>query len=80
MTALLDSPSYDDGVPADIEATHLVSYWHLPMTPGWPPGSGQVEGILLRLGRLAEAYVAPPELRELRELVRFRSKGRSGRG
>ena len=29
---------------------------------------------LLRLGRLAEAYVAPPELRELRELVRFRSK------
>lgn len=29
---------------------------------------------LLRLGRLAEAYVAPPELRQLRELVRFRHK------
>ena len=29
---------------------------------------------LLRLGRLAEAYVAPPPLRELRELVRYRSK------
>ena len=29
---------------------------------------------LLRLGRLAEAYVAPPPLRELRELVRYRAK------
>jgi transposase len=29
---------------------------------------------LLRLGRLAEAYVAPPGLRELRELVRHRAK------
>jgi transposase len=29
---------------------------------------------LLRLGRLAEAWVAPPPLRELRELVRFRAK------
>ena len=29
---------------------------------------------LLRLGRLAEAYVAPPELRELREVVRYRAK------
>jgi transposase len=29
---------------------------------------------LLRLGRLAEAYIAPPELRELRELVRHRAK------
>jgi transposase len=29
---------------------------------------------LLRLGRLAEAYIAPPELRELRELVRYRAK------
>jgi transposase len=29
---------------------------------------------LLRLGRLAEAWVAPPELRELRELVRYRAK------
>ena len=29
---------------------------------------------LLRLGRLAEAYVAPPELRELREIVRYRAK------
>jgi transposase len=29
---------------------------------------------LLRLGRLAEAWVAPPELRELRELVRYRVK------
>ena len=27
---------------------------------------------LLRLGRLAEAWIAPPETRELRELVRFR--------
>ena len=27
---------------------------------------------LLRLGRLAEAWIAPPELRELRELVRPR--------
>jgi transposase len=26
---------------------------------------------LLRLGRLAEAWIAPPELRELREMVRF---------
>ena len=29
---------------------------------------------LLRLGRLAEAYVAPPPLRELRELVRYRAR------
>lgn len=29
---------------------------------------------LLRVGRLAEAYVAPPGLRELRELVRHRAK------
>ena len=29
---------------------------------------------LLRLGRLAEAWIAPPETRELRELVRFRLK------
>ena len=29
---------------------------------------------LLRLGRLAEAHIAPPELRELRELVRYRAK------
>jgi transposase len=29
---------------------------------------------LLRLGRLAESYTAPPELRELRELVRHRAK------
>jgi transposase len=29
---------------------------------------------LLRLGRLPEAWVAPPEVRELRELVRYRAK------
>jgi transposase len=29
---------------------------------------------LLRLGRLAEAWIAPPELRELRELIRYRHK------
>lgn len=29
---------------------------------------------LLRLGRLAEGWVAPPEVRELRELVRYRAK------
>ena len=29
---------------------------------------------LLRLGRLAEAWSAPPEVRELRELVRYRAK------
>ena len=29
---------------------------------------------LLRLGRLAEAWIAPPELRELRELTRYRHK------
>jgi transposase len=29
---------------------------------------------LLRLGRLAESWIAPPEHRELRELVRFRAK------
>jgi transposase len=29
---------------------------------------------LLRLGRLAEAWIAPPEVRELRELVRYRAK------
>jgi len=29
---------------------------------------------LLRLGRLAEAWTAPPEVRELRELVRYRHK------
>ncbi len=29
---------------------------------------------LLRLGRLAEAWFAPPEVRELRELVRYRAK------
>ena len=29
---------------------------------------------LLRMGRLAEAWIAPPEVRELRELVRHRAK------
>jgi transposase len=29
---------------------------------------------LLRLGRLAEAWVAPPPLRELREIIRYRGK------
>ena len=29
---------------------------------------------LLRLGRLAEAWIAPPPLRELRELIRYRGK------
>jgi transposase len=29
---------------------------------------------LLRLGRLAEAWIAPPVIRELREMVRFRAK------
>src|SRR5579884_2855201 len=29
---------------------------------------------LLRLGRLAEAWIAPPEVRELREVVRYRLK------
>ena len=29
---------------------------------------------LLRLGRLPEAWVAPPEVRELREMVRYRHK------
>jgi transposase len=29
---------------------------------------------LLRLGRLAEGWIAPPGLRELRELIRFRAK------
>ncbi len=29
---------------------------------------------LLRLGRLAEAWIAPPEIRELRELTRYRYK------
>src|SRR5581483_5979763 len=29
---------------------------------------------LLRLGRLAEAWIAPPEVRELREIVRYRLK------
>ena len=29
---------------------------------------------LLRMGRLAEAWIAPPEIRELRELTRYRHK------
>src|SRR5947207_7882764 len=29
---------------------------------------------LLRLGRLAEAWIAPPDIRELREMIRFRHK------
>ncbi len=29
---------------------------------------------LLRLGRLAEAWIAPPAIRELREVVRYRAK------
>ena len=29
---------------------------------------------LLRLGRLPEAWIAPPEMRELREVVRYRAK------
>ena len=29
---------------------------------------------LLRMGRLAEAWIAPPKVRELRELVRYRAK------
>jgi hypothetical protein len=29
---------------------------------------------LLRLGRLAEAWIAPKEVRELREIVRYRAK------
>jgi transposase len=35
---------------------------------------------LLRLGRLAEAWIAPPEIRELREMVRFRAKLSNLRG
>jgi transposase len=30
----------------------------------------------LRMGRLPEAYIAPPEVRELRELVRYRALSR----
>ena len=29
---------------------------------------------LLRMGRLAEAWIAPPEIRELREITRYRGK------
>ena len=29
---------------------------------------------LLRMGRLAEAWIAPPEIRELREITRYRQK------
>jgi transposase len=29
---------------------------------------------LLRMGRLPEAWIAPPEVRELRELTRYRQK------
>ena len=29
---------------------------------------------LLRMGRLAEAWIAPPEIRELREITRYRCK------
>ncbi len=29
---------------------------------------------LLRLGRLAEAWIAPPQLRELREVIRYRAR------
>jgi Transposase len=29
---------------------------------------------LLRMGRLLEAWLAPPQVRELRELVRYRAK------
>jgi transposase len=29
---------------------------------------------LLRLGRLAESWIAPPEVRQARELVRYRAK------
>jgi hypothetical protein len=29
---------------------------------------------MLRLGRLPEAWIAPPAVRELRELVRYRAK------
>jgi transposase len=29
---------------------------------------------LLRMGRLPEAWIAPPDVRELRELVRYRGK------
>jgi hypothetical protein len=29
---------------------------------------------LLRMGRLPEAWIAPPQTRELRELVRYRAK------
>jgi hypothetical protein len=31
-------------------------------------------GDLLRMGRLPEAWLAPPQVRELRELVRYRAK------
>jgi transposase len=31
-------------------------------------------GDLLRMGRLPEAWLAPPAVRELRELVRYRAK------
>jgi len=29
---------------------------------------------LLRMGRLPEAWIAPPEIRELREITRYRQK------
>src|SRR5215218_157041 len=31
-------------------------------------------GELLRMGRLPEAWLAPPQVRELRELIRYRAK------
>jgi hypothetical protein len=34
---------------------------------------------LLRMGRLAEGWIAPPEVRELRELVRYRALSRHRR-
>ena len=34
----------------------------------------RISADLLRMGRLAEAWIAPPDVRELRELTRYRHK------
>ena len=59
----------------------------LEATYGWYWAAGVLEAagahvqlahplgaVMFRMGRLPEAWIAPPELRELRELVRYRAK------
>jgi len=67
------------GRPTSSKSSAPTSTW--PMPSGTTGGNRRVKNderddqdlaAMLRLGRLSEGWIAPPEIRELRELVRYR--------